>query len=71
MSKKIAIELGIQARTLLDGYCREHDLPHVDGNSFSGRERNQFWDFWSNGTLVATVNMTKKTVKIVSAKKLS
>ena len=71
MSKKIAIELGIQARTVLDQYCREHDLPHVEGNSFTGRDKNQLWDFWSKGTLVATVDMTKKTVKIVSAKKLS
>jgi hypothetical protein len=71
MSKKIAIELGIQARTVLDEYCREHQLPHVEGNSFSARSKNNIWDFWSKGTLVATVDMTKKTVKIVSAKKLS
>jgi hypothetical protein len=69
MTKKIEIDFGTQARTVLDGYCRKHDLPHVDGNSFSGRERNQLWDFWSKGTLVATVDMTRKTVRIVSPKK--
>jgi hypothetical protein len=68
MAKKIAIDLGVQARTVLDEYCREHQLPHVEGNSFIGRDRNQLWDFWSKGTLVATVNVTKKRVKIVSAK---
>ena len=68
MTKKIEIDLGTQARTVLDEYCREHQLPHVDGNSFTGRDKNQLWDFWSKGTLVATVNMTKKTVKIVNAK---
>jgi hypothetical protein len=71
MSKKIAIELGLQARMVLDQYCREHELPHVEGNSFAGRDKNQLWDFCSKGTLVATVDMTKKTVKIVCAKKLS
>jgi len=68
MTKKIDLDLGVQARTVLDGYCREHELPRVDGNSFSGRERNQLWDFWSNGTLVATVDMSKKTVKLVNVK---
>jgi hypothetical protein len=71
MTKKIELDLGTQARTVLDGYCRKHDLPHVDGNSFSGRERNQLWDFWSKGTLVATVDMKTKTVKIVGVKQLS
>jgi hypothetical protein len=69
MTRKIELDLGTQARIVLDGYCRKHDLPHVDGNSFSGREGNQLWDFWSKGILVATVDMTKKTVKIVSVKK--
>ena len=68
MTKKVKIDLGTQARTVLDEYCHEHQLPHVDGNSFTGRDKNQLWDFWSKGTLVATVNMTKKTVKIVNAK---
>jgi hypothetical protein len=71
MTKKIEIDLGTQARTVLDEYCREHQLPHVDGNSFSERSKEKLWDFWSKGTLVATVNMTKKTVKIVSTKTLS
>ena len=71
MSKKIAIELGIRARTVLDEYCHEHQLPHVEGNSFSARSKSNTWDFWSKGTLVATVDMTKKTVKIITAKQLS
>ena len=71
MTRKIELDLGTQARIVLDGYCRKHDLPHVDGNSYSGRERNQFWDFWSKGTLVATVDMKQKTVKIVRVKKSS
>ena len=71
MPKKIAIELGAQARTVLDEYCREHQLPHVEGNSFSARAKNNIWDFWSKGTLVATVDMTKKTVKLIRAKQSS
>ena len=71
MTKKIEIDLGTQARTVLDEYCREHQLPHVDGNSFAERSKDKLWDFWSKGTLVATVNMTKMTVKIVSGKKTS
>jgi hypothetical protein len=67
MSKKIAVELGVQARMLLDEYCREHQLPRVEGNSFSAMAKKNIWDFWSQGTLVATVDMTKKTVKIISA----
>ena len=70
MTKKPELDLGTEARTVLNGYCREHGLPHIDGNSYSGRERNQFWDFWSKGKLVATVDMTKKTVKIVGVKQL-
>ncbi len=67
MLKKSEIELGIQARTVLDEYCHDHNLPHVGGNSFNGRSKDQFWDFWLNGTVVATVDMTKKTVKILGA----
>lgn len=69
MPKKPEIEFGIQARTVLDEYCREHQLPHIEGNSFSARDnKTNIWDFWSNGTVVATVDMTKKTVRIVGAK---
>lgn len=71
MTKTNAIDLGTEARILLNEYCRAHDLPHVDGNSFSERSKEKLWDFWSNGTLVATVNMTKMTVKIVQDKKPS
>ena len=67
MPKKPEIEFGIQARTVLNEYCREHQLPHVEGNSFSARATDNIWDFWSKGTLVATVDMTKKTVRIVNA----
>jgi hypothetical protein len=68
MPKKPEIEFGIQARTVLDEYCREHQLPHVEGNSFSARAKHNIWDFWSKGTLVASVDMTTKSVKIVGVK---
>jgi hypothetical protein len=68
MPKKPEIEFGIQARTVLNEFCREHQLPHVEGNSFSARTTDNIWDFWSKGTLVASVDMAKKSVKIVGVK---
>ena len=68
MPKKPEIEFGIQARTVLNEFCREHQLPHVEGNSFSARTTDNIWDFWSKGTLVASVDMTKKSVTIAVVK---
>jgi hypothetical protein len=68
MPKKPEIEFGIQARTVLNEFCREHQLPYVEGNSFSARTTDNIWDFWSKGTLVASVDMTKKSVTIAVVK---
>jgi len=69
MPRKPEIEFGMQARTLLDEHCRSNQLPRVEGNSFAARDqKTNIWDFWSNGALVATVDITKKTVKIVGAR---
>ncbi len=68
MPKKPEIEFGIQARTVLNAYCREHQLPHVEGNSFSARATDNIWDFWLKGTLVASIDMTRKSVTIVGVK---
>lgn len=68
MLKKPEIEFGMQARTVLNEFCREHQLPHVDGNSFSARTTENIWDFWLRGRLVASVDMTKKSVTIAGVK---
>jgi hypothetical protein len=68
MPKKPEIEFGIQARTMLNEFCHEHQLPYVEGNSFSARTTDNIWDFWSKGTLVASVDMTKKSVTIAVVK---